>query len=83
MGGEGVVWIGQVLFMEICYVFVNFGDGIYFYFGLLVICVFVVVKVLIIYKIFYNDVVVMIGGQLVDGMLIVLQIFCQFVVEGV
>lgn len=83
MGGEGVIWVGQVLFIDILYVFQNLGDGIYFYSGLLVICQVVVVGVNIIYKIFYNDVVVMIGGQLVDGLLSVLDIVWQMCVEGI
>ncbi|MBT7372177.1 MAG: indolepyruvate ferredoxin oxidoreductase family protein, partial [Gammaproteobacteria bacterium] len=83
MGGEGVTWVGQAPFTETNHVFQNLGDGTYFHSGLLAIRQALAAGVNITYKILYNDVVAMTGGQPVDGVLTVAQMIQQLRGEGV
>ena len=74
MGGEGVPWIGQAPFTDEKHIFANLGDGTYFHSGLLAIRAS--------YKILYNDVVAMTGGQPIDGTLTVPSIVASLKAEG-
>ncbi len=83
MGGEGVLWVGQAAFSRDKHVFANLGDGTYYHSGILAIRQAVASKVVITYKILYNDAVAMTGGQPVDGTLTVPQLTRQLEAEGV
>ena len=83
MGGEGASWIGQAPFTETKHVFQNLGDGTYFHSGLLAIRAAIASGANITYKILYNGVVAMTGGQPIDGPLSVAQIVNQLRGEGV
>ena len=83
MGGEGADWVGQSLFTKTPHVFQNLGDGTYFHSGYLALRQAVAARTNITYKILYNDVVAMTGGQPIDGKLSVSQIACQVTDEGV
>lgn len=83
MGGEGITWVGQSPFTETPHVFVNLGDGTYHHSGLMAIRAAVASGVNITYKILFNDVVAMTGGQEVDGTLTVEDVVNQVKAEGV
>ncbi|UDF03255.1 indolepyruvate ferredoxin oxidoreductase family protein [Asticcacaulis sp. AND118] len=83
MGGEGVTWMGQAPFTDEAHVFTNLGDGTYFHSGLLAIRQAIAAGVNITYKILYNDVVAMTGGQSVDGQLTPVMVAQQVRAEGV
>ncbi|MEJ6650363.1 MAG: indolepyruvate ferredoxin oxidoreductase family protein [Burkholderiales bacterium] len=83
MGGEGVAWIGQAPFSKRGHVFANLGDGTYFHSGSLAIRASIAAGINITYKILYNDVVAMTGGQPIDGILTVPMIVEQLYSEGI
>jgi indolepyruvate ferredoxin oxidoreductase len=83
MGGEGATWLGAAEHAGISHVFANMGDGTYYHSGLLAIRAAVAAGVNITYKILFNGVVAMTGGQPVDGPLSVPQITRQLADEGV
>jgi indolepyruvate ferredoxin oxidoreductase len=83
MGAEGASWIGTAPYSGTPHVFANMGDGTYFHSGLLAIRAAVAANVNITYKILYNDVVAMTGGQPLDGTLTVPQLTRQLESEGV
>ena len=83
MGGEGANWIGQFPFSETNHVFVNLGDGTYQHSGLMAIRAAVTANVNVTYKILFNDVVAMTGGQTVDGSITVENVVAQVKAEGV
>ena len=83
MGGEGITWVGQSPFTKTPHVFVNLGDGTYHHSGLMAIRAAVASGVNITYKILFNDVVAMTGGQEVDGQLTVEDVVNQVTAEGV
>ena len=83
MGGEGVPWVGQAPFSREKHVFANLGDGTYFHSGLLAIRQALAAGVPITYKILFNGVVAMTGGQPVDGELDVPRLTRQLAAEGV
>lgn len=83
MGGEGANWIGIQPFTRTRHVFQNLGDGTYFHSGLLAIRAAVAAAAPITYKILYNDVVAMTGGQQIDGSISVAKMARQVLAEGV
>jgi indolepyruvate ferredoxin oxidoreductase len=83
MGGEGANWIGEAPFSSRKHVFQNLGDGTYNHSGSLSIRFAVATKTNITFKILYNGVVAMTGGQKHEGELTVEAIAHQVAAEGV
>lgn len=83
MGGEGAAWIGISPFTDTKHVFSNLGDGTYFHSGILAVRAAIAANVNITYKILYNHVVAMTGGQDIDGNLTAINIIEQLSAEGV
>ena len=83
MGGEGMNWVGQAPFTDTKHMFVNLGDGTYQHSGLMAIRGAVASGVNVTYKILFNDVVAMTGGQTLDGALTVPDVVNQVRAEGV
>ena len=67
MGSEGVPWIGASRYSEHAHVFQNLGDGTLTHSGSLAVRATVAAGVNITYKILYNAVVAMTGGQPLAG----------------
>jgi indolepyruvate ferredoxin oxidoreductase len=83
MGGEGANWIGEAPFSTRPHVFQNLGDGTYNHSGSLAIRFAVATKTNITFKILFNGVVAMTGGQKHEGELTVEAIDHQVAAEGV
>jgi indolepyruvate ferredoxin oxidoreductase len=83
MGGEGANWIGEAPFSKRPHVFQNLGDGTYNHSGSLAIRFAVAAKTNITFKILFNGVVAMTGGQRHEGDLTVEAIAHQVAAEGV
>ncbi|WOJ90080.1 indolepyruvate ferredoxin oxidoreductase family protein [Methylocapsa polymorpha] len=83
MGGEGANWIGEAPFSTRPHVIQNLGDGTYNHSGLLALRFACAAGVNITYKILFNEVVAMTGGQRLDGGLTVDKIARQVAAEGV
>jgi indolepyruvate ferredoxin oxidoreductase len=83
MGGEGANWIGEAPFSKRKHVFQNLGDGTYNHSGSLAIRFAVAAKTNITFKILFNGVVAMTGGQKHEGELTVEAIAHQVAAEGV
>ncbi|MBI3275782.1 MAG: indolepyruvate ferredoxin oxidoreductase family protein [Methylocystis sp.] len=83
MGGEGANWIGEQPFSTRRHMFQNLGDGTYNHSGVLAIRFAVAAKTNITFKILYNGIVAMTGGQRHEGDLTVEAIARQVSAEGV
>ncbi|MEH6476473.1 MAG: indolepyruvate ferredoxin oxidoreductase family protein [Sneathiella sp.] len=83
MGGEGVNWIANSKFNGGQHVFQNLGDGTYYHSGSLAIRQSVAAKTNITYKILFNDVTAMTGGQPADGPISVNSIAHSIRAEGI
>jgi len=83
MGGEGASWLGIMPFVETKHILQNLGDGTYFHSGFLAIRAAVAANANITYKILFNSVVAMTGGQPVEGSLGVIDVARQVLAEGV
>ncbi|NDB66703.1 MAG: indolepyruvate ferredoxin oxidoreductase family protein [Methylocystaceae bacterium] len=83
MGGEGANWIGEAPFSNRKHMFQNLGDGTYNHSGSLAIRFAVATKTNITFKILFNGVVAMTGGQKHEGELTVEAIAHQVFAEGV
>ncbi|QGM93422.1 indolepyruvate ferredoxin oxidoreductase family protein [Methylocystis rosea] len=83
MGGEGANWIGEAPFSTRKHMFQNLGDGTYNHSGSLAIRFAVATNTNITFKILFNGVVAMTGGQKHEGELTVETIARQVSAEGV
>lgn len=82
MGGEGATWAGSAPFVDEPHAFINLGDGTYYHSGSTAVRQAIAANVNITYKILFNDVVAMTGGQPHDGPLTPQIISQQMVAEG-
>jgi indolepyruvate ferredoxin oxidoreductase len=83
MGGEGANWIGEAPFSTRRHMFQNLGDGTYNHSGSLSIRFAVATGTNITFKVLFNGVVAMTGGQKHEGELTVEAIARQCSAEGV
>ncbi len=83
MGGEGCNWLGAAPFVATPHIFQNVGDGTYTHSGSLAVRAAVAARRSITFRILYNGIVAMTGGQPAEGGLSVAQIAQQLLSEGV
>jgi len=83
MGNEGMQWLGMYDFVDRDHFFQNLGDGTYFHSGQLAITAAIAAEANITFKLLYNGVVAMTGGQLPPGQLSVPEVATVLLEQGV
>ena len=83
MGNEGMQWLGMYDFVDRDHFFQNLGDGTYFHSGQLAITAAIAADANITFKLLYNGVVAMTGGQLPPGQLSVPEVAAVLLDQGV
>jgi len=83
MGNEGMQWLGMYDFVDRDHFFQNLGDGTYFHSGQLAITAAIAANANITFKLLYNGVVAMTGGQMPQGQLSVPEVAAVLLDQGV